>query len=143
MKILKKSTAQLLELFKKSNNIKDCINSNSDELICDNPCKHLEETIEQKGLKKSDVIRKSEIERHYAYQILSGVRKASRDKIIMLCFGMELNEEETQRMLKTFSMPTLYARNRRDSVVLFAIEKHLSVIEMNELLFELNLNLFS
>ena len=61
----------------------------------------------------------------------------------MLCFGMGLNEEETQRMLKTFSMPTLYARNRRDSVVIFAIENHLSVIEMNELLFEMNLDLFA
>lgn len=140
---MKKSTAQLLELFKKTSNIKDSLSSNSDELICDNPYKYLEETIEQKGLKKSDVIRKSEIERHYAYQIFSGVRKASRDKIIMLCFGMGLNEEETQRMLKTFSMPTLYARNRRDSVVIFAIENHLSVVDLNELLFEMNLDLFS
>ena len=140
---MKKSTAQLLELFKKTSNIKDSLNSNSEELICDNPYKYLEEMIEQKGLKKSDIIRKSEIERHYAYQIFSGVRKASRDKIIMLCFGMGLNEEETQRMLKTFSMPTLYARNRRDSVVIFAIENHLSVIELNELLFEMNLDLFA
>lgn len=140
---MKKSTAQLLELFKKTSNIKDSLSSNSDELICDNPYKYLEETIEQKGLKKSDVIRKSEIERHYAYQIFSGVRKASRDKIIMLCFGMGLNEEETQRMLKTFSMPTLYARNRRDSVVIFAIENHLSVVDLNELLFEMNLDLFA
>lgn len=45
-----------------------------------------------------------------------------------------LSLAETQRALKIAGVPILYARNRRDAILIFSIHKGLSVIAANELL---------
>lgn len=102
----------------------------------------LNEEMEKRKLTKAEVIRSSGIERHYAYQILSGKKTPSRDKLLMFCFGLEMTAEEAQHFLLECSAPLLYAKNKRDNVILFALENRLTVIELNELLYELKLDIF-
>lgn len=70
----------------------------------------------------------------YAYQILSGIRTPSRDKLIQLALGMNLELEEVQSVLKYSGNAPLYAHNRRDSIIIFAINKKTTVIDLNILL---------
>ncbi len=51
--------------------------------------------IQKKHLKKSDVIKKTGLHRTYAYQIFSGKKKPSRDKVIRISFGLQLDLENT------------------------------------------------
>lgn len=53
-----------------------------------------------------------------------------------------MSAEETQHLLLECSVPLLYAKNKRDNVILFALENKLSIIELNELLYELGLDIF-
>lgn len=72
----------------------------------------------------------------YGYQIFSGTRKApSRDKILALLVAMELGYDEIQQFFKETGYPPLYAKSKRDSIVIFCINKKMSVEEINKELF--------
>lgn len=96
----------------------------------------------KKKLKKSEVINKSNIEKYYAYQIFNGNKEnPSRDKMIMLAFGMGLTVEETRKLLKIAKVSDLYVRSPRDSIFIFCLNKGLGIIEVNEYLSDYNLKL--
>ena len=90
--------------------------------------------MKSKGLKKSDVVKRSMLG-NYAYNIINGDRKKpERDKLIMLCFGLRLTAEEANRLLKMSSNGELYIRNPRDLVIIYALDRNQSVIDTNEAL---------
>lgn len=136
---MRKTTGELLETLK-SSSLKAYLRDNKDELS-DNPiAEYLSLAMEEKGLKKSDVIKSSGIQTNYAYQIFSGLKLPSRDKLICLCFGMALSFDEAQALLKYSGFAPLYPRNKRDSVIIFALQNKKSVIDCNLLLDEYNLS---
>lgn len=85
---------------------------------------------------ESDLIRASQIQRNYAYQVLNGTKNPGRDKVLALCLAAQMNYEETQRALALANLGKLYPRKHKDSIVIFALEQNLSVQQTNELLFE-------
>lgn len=86
------------------------------------------------ALPRNELIRKSGLDRTYAYHILSGARQPSRDKIAALALAAGLNLTETQRALELTCAGILYAKNRRDAVLIYAINNQLSVMAANDLL---------
>ena len=52
---------------------------------------------------------------------------------------MKLSLDEVQTLLKSAGYPALYVKLPFDSVVLYGICKRLSVVEINEILFEYEL----
>lgn len=135
---MKKSTMELMELLKTTKNISQFMDSVEDELIPEqNAGEYLNEAMEKRHLKKSEVIRKSGLDRGYAYDILSGKKEPSRDKVLALCIAMELDVEEVQTLLKSTGYPILYARVERDSIILFALQNKLPLNDINELLYEM------
>lgn len=85
---------------------------------------------------ESDLIRASLIQRNYGYQILNGTKNPSRDKVLALCIAAEMNYEDTQRALALADLGKLYPRRKKDSIIIFALQQHLSVQQTNELLYE-------
>ena len=96
----------------------------------------LKSLVLKKGLKKSAVIKAAEISEVYGYQIFSGKRIPERKKLLCLAVAMGLNLEETQTLLKCAGYSPLYVKLPFDSVVLYGICKQLSVVEINELLYQ-------
>lgn len=136
---MRKSTMELLELLKASPTISDFIEKTADELIETIPLyQYLDMMIEEKQLKKSEVIKRSGLDRGYVYDIFAGKKIPSRDKVLAICFAMELSEEEVQRLLKYTGYPQLYARIERESIILFALQHQLKITDVNELLYEMN-----
>ena len=131
-----KSTDDLLKELSSTDDINDFLKNNENNLDYVSISKYLNRLVSEKNLKKSEVIRNSELSEIYAYQIFSGKKcNPSRDKVLCLAFGMGLNVEETQQMLKVFNFPFLYAKRKRDSIIIFALNKGLSVPDTNELLY--------
>lgn len=130
-----KNTEDLLKELSQADNINDFLKDNEDSFADVTLSEYLTGLLEEKGLTKADVIKRSELSDIYAYQIFSGVKKPTRDKVLCIAFGMELSVAETQQLLKSCGLPFLYAKHKRDSIILFAIGKNLSVIEANELLY--------
>ena len=97
----------------------------------------LTELMEQKSIPRSLLITRSGLNDIYVYQILSGHRRPSRDKLLCLAIGLELDAEQVQTLLKCCGYAPLYAKNRRDSIVLHGFHHTLSLLNINETLYNL------
>lgn len=99
---------------------------------------YFEDLLEEKKLKKSEVILTSQLDRTYAYQIFNGTRIGSRNKLLSLCIAMKLSLEETNRILTLNGDSILYAKNIRDAIIIYCINQQYSLYETNILLEERN-----
>ncbi len=131
------STKELLESLKKASDIREFRKENLSSFVDITFKEYLDDLISSRNIKRSDVIKASGLTETYAYQIFAGIKNPSRDKLIALALGMRLNLEESQTLLQLAGVNELYAKNRRDSVIIFALEKELGITELNDLLFEL------
>ncbi len=91
--------------------------------------------LQQKKRRRAAVVRDSGLEKAYVYQIFDGKKRPSRDKLIAIAFGLHLNAEETQRMLKLGGWSELYPRVERDAVILFAIQRGKDIAATNDSLY--------
>ncbi len=137
---MNKNTQELLKLLKNSQKIENYLSGQSNELMEISLPQYLEKLLKEKNLKKSQCILDANLQRNYGYQIFSGERTPSRDKLISLCIAMHLTTEETHSLLCATGYADLYPKHRRDSILIFALEKKLNVLETNELLYELEEN---
>lgn len=129
------------DIFNSLDNVSDLaefFTLNENNFIEINTPKFFENIFQSKNLKKSEVVKKSEIERTYAYQLLNGTKKPSRDKLIQLCIGASLTFEETQLALKYNGFKELYPKIKRDCIIIYALKAKKSVMEAEELLYRFN-----
>ena len=89
-----------------------------------------------KAKTNAEIIRNSDIEKSYYYQIMKGNRVPSRNKVLRLCIGAGLSAEETSHALILNENAPLYLKRKRDKILSYAIEKGLTVTETNILLDE-------
>lgn len=88
------------------------------------------------GISVAQLIADAYIQRNYGYQILNGTKKPGRNKVIALCLALKLSLEDTQRALTLAKEGILYPKNTRDSIIIFCINKKMSVLDTNALLDE-------
>ena len=132
--MMKKNTAELLKELKNCERFESYYDDNENALLNVQLSEALREFAAAKGLKKSEIIRRSELNETYAHQIFSGKRHPERDKLICLVIGMELDIDETQELLKKSGYAQLYARDKRDSVLIYAVSHKFTLSETNEML---------
>lgn len=131
-----KTTEELTHEIKSATDIDDYLSANSNHMLTASLSEYLNTLLLQKKIRKADVIRGSLLSRAYVYKIFAGEKIPSRDKLIALAFGLGLSDYETQKMLKLSGNQELYARNKRDALILFALQKNKSILEINELLYD-------
>lgn len=95
---------------------------------------HLDALLDQKETYRAEVIYRAGLDTVYGYQIFNGTRKPSRDKLLQLAFGFPLTYKETLTLLRIAGVGSLYVRRRRDSIIIFALNKGFSLEQLNELL---------
>lgn len=138
---MKIPTDDLLKNLENAENIDDYISRNRKNFVDMSISEYLHELLEEKNLKQADVIKRSELQQNYACQIFNGTKNPSRDKLICIAVGMGLDMKETQRLLKICNRPVLYVKNERDSIIIYAINNEMSIIDTNELLAEKEMEL--
>lgn len=132
-----KDTEELFSELKEDSDIKAFLDRNKDELLPP-VSEYLRGLMQEKGLRPSDVIKASCLNRNYAYHIFSGEKpNPSRVKLLALALAMKLNLDEVQHLLLCGGHSTLYPRSPWDSVIISAVEQGLSVTDTNLLLEQL------
>ena len=134
-----KNTSKIIEELGISPDFKTFYNENKDYMVKEDLSALLDKLITKYNLKKPQIIRAAEMSEVYAYQIFSGLRVPERRKLLCLAVGMSLNLDEVQTLLKCAGYSPLYVKLPFDSIILYGICKKLSVVEINELLFEYDL----
>lgn len=131
-----KSTDELRHEISTATDMEDYLTQNREHLLKESLSEHLHMLLSQKKLKRADVIRGSLLGRAYVYRIFAGDKVPSRDKLIALAFGLQLTEEETQKMLKLSGSRELYARDQRDALILFALQRQMTIMDANGMLLD-------
>lgn len=139
MRNLQKDTSKIVEELGLCADFKTFYNENKEYMVSATLSQMLNDLIKEKGLTKSEVIRKSELSEVYSYQIFSGLRVPERKKLLCLAIAMKLSLDEVQTLLKCAGYSTLYVKLPFDSIVLYGVCKKLSVVEINEILYEYGL----
>ena len=99
-------------------------------------CSYIKAILAEKDMSIADMQKKSCIDRTYIYQIMDGSKHPGRDKIIAMAIACEMTLPECQRALEIAQEGILYAKDRRDSLVIYAINKKMSIMDLNSLLEE-------
>ena len=136
---MQKDTSEIVRELGLSPDFQTFYDENKDYMVSSDLSKLLAELLASKGLRKSQVIRNAELSEIYSYQIFSGVRVPERKKLLCLAIGMELNIEQTQYLLKCAGYAPLYVKLPADSVVLYGLCKKMTVSQINELLYQYDL----
>lgn len=75
----------------------------------------------------------ADIPERYGYKLMTGEKHTKqRDVILRICYAAGLSLEETQRALKKYGMPELYAKIPRDALLMILFnERPGSIIDVN------------
>ena len=115
-----------LDVFLSEN--KDCfLRQNSQEL--------LNKLFLRTNLTKAELARRSGVSTVYLHQLFSGRRNPSRNRLICLAVGLSASLEETQSLLRRSGLAELYAKDRRDAIILYGIVHRESLQKINDRLF--------
>lgn len=97
---------------------------------------YIKDLLAKKKITQQTVFLKADIPERYGYKLLSGEKHTrQRDIILRICYAAELTLEETQRALRKYEMPELYAKIPRDALLMIIFnERPGGIIEVNSLL---------
>ena len=99
---------------------------------------YLNQLLEEKGLKRAEVVRAAGINETFGYQIFRGQRGATRDKVLQLALALRCDLVETGRLLKAAGVNELYCKDRRDAIIIFCIDRGYSLQRVDEELYRWN-----
>ena len=91
----------------------------------------------ERGLTKADVVRASELNGTFVYDIFSGKSRPGRDRAIRLAFGLGCTLRETQRLLRLAGVAELWPKTRRDAIIIWCIEQGKDLVACDEELWRL------
>lgn len=95
---------------------------------------YIKAILAEKGMSIADMQKRSCIDRTYIYQIMDGSKRPGRDKIIAMAVACRMTLPECQRALEIAQEGILYAKSRRDSVLIYAINNKMDIMDLNGLL---------
>ena len=97
---------------------------------------YLQELLSQRGLQRKDVVRAAHLNDTYGYQIFTGERAhPGRDKVLQVAIAMQLSLLETDRALQAAGASRLYCKDRRDAIIIFCLDHHMSLDSTNDTLY--------
>lgn len=116
------------------------IDKNKESLLSDSTSfsTYVKAVMREKGITQQIAYLKADIPERYGYKLLSGEKHTrQRDIILRICYAAEFTLKETQRALRKYGMPELYAKIPRDALLMIAFnERPGSIIDVNALLKE-------
>ena len=133
----KKDTSELDKELSDAPGLTDFLQKNQGIFIDRQVNEELTRLLREKNMPKAEVAKRSGMSDVYLYQVLSGRRNPSRDRVICICIGLGCSLEETQDLLKKCRYVPLYSRIRRDAAIIFALQKGWSIHELNDNLFQI------
>ena len=98
---------------------------------------YLEQLRAEKGLKRSEIIRASDLNGTFVYDVFKGKSRLGRDNAIMLALGMGCTLLETQRLLRLDGVSELWPKVRRDAIIIWCVNHGFTRLQTDEELYRL------
>lgn len=137
-----KDTRELVKILKETHisEYEAYIDENSESILSEanSFSTYIKDLIAKNNLTQQIVFLHGDIPERYGYKLLSGEKRTKqRDVILRICYGAKLTLDQTQEALKKYGMAELYAKNKRDALLMIAFnERTGSIIDVNTMLKE-------
>ena len=94
---------------------------------------YMRKLFREKNVRQQDVFLQADISERYGYKLISGERDTrQRDVILRICYAASFSYDETQKALRLYRMPELYAKDARDAALIVMFVEHPgSVLDIN------------
>lgn len=132
----KTTTELLLELKRPSCQLSSFLSNHNETFVKEDIKAFWDALIESKNYSKSNIINKADFSYCYFYDVINGRKIPSKDKIVRLALAMKMTLDECQQALKISEKSALYPKIRRDSIIIYALEQQLTIMQCNQLLSE-------
>ena len=118
--------------------ISEFFEENKDEIVNDEYAfaNYMRRILQEKGLSQQEIFLYADIPERYGYKLVSQEKHTKqRDIILRICYSAAFTIEETQKALRLYGMPELYAEFPRDALIMVIIkDRPGDIIEVNSLL---------
>lgn len=133
------TTEELTNKLKEYTDIDAFMEENRAEFDEDAFKSYLDYLLKKTGLSKSKLSDKSGISNPYIYELFNGNKDCPRkDILIKLAFGLNLTLVETNRLLKLGGVSELRSKLRRESIIIFCLNKSYDIATTDDLLYKHN-----
>lgn len=132
---MNKPTDDLYKELNQTLHIEEYLKENDKFLIDTTLSDYLCNKFDEMHISKSSVLKKADINEIYGYQILSGKRTPSRNKLLSICIGAGFSLEETNETLRIAEYSPLFPKLKRDSIIIFGLQNHYPIWKINEFLY--------
>lgn len=130
-----KNTNDLQNELMSTSNLSRFLSENQDNFNSEEFSDLLQSLFQKKGISKAALAKNAGMSEVYLYQLFSGGRNPSRNRIICLCFGLSATLEESQELLRGSGNAQLYAKDRRDAIIIYGLLHRMTLAEVNDRLF--------
>lgn len=131
---MKKDTEKLLNQLDGNKSFTEILNENKDSFSYKSIGEYILDEIQKQNTTKAKIIRQSGINKRFFFHITSDKKRPSRRYIIRIFIALHLELKDVQWYLKACDYPQLYAREKRDAVIIYSINHKISVQECNTML---------
>lgn len=131
-----KNTGDLQAGLMRQSNLDSYLSENREQFVNHSIAELLLRLFDQSGVSKAAVARNGCMSEVYLYQVLSGRRNPSRDRLLCICVGLGITLEQTQQLLKQAGYAPLYPKLRRDAIISHGIVHGTPLGKINDKLFD-------
>ena len=130
-----KRTEDLLEQLKLKNiNYDEFLENNKDSFVEKDLSSFWAQALSMCNMKNVDIINKADMGYTFFYDIISGRKIPSRDTIARMFIAMKLDLDSCQAALKLYNWAGLYSKDKRDSIIIYALTHGLTLSQTEALL---------
>ena len=133
------TTEELLELLFMESSLERLMNSDRSSLTLPGFAEYITALCARREEPPERVIRRADLEKSYGHQLFSGRRSPSRDTVLRLAFGLELDYEGTQELLKVARKSRLHPKVKRDMVLIYCLYHGYTLVRCQNALLEYGL----
>lgn len=129
-----KDTEKILNQLGGDQSFTEILNENKDSFFYKSIGQYILDEIQKQNTTKAKVIKQSGINKRFFFHIISDNKRPSRRYVIRIFLALKLDLKDIQWYLKACDYPQLYARDKRDAVIIYCINHKISVPECNTML---------
>jgi len=131
----------LWEQIFKASSIEEIYSQHDNETVMPSFSEYISSLCKQRGEVPERIIKKANIERAFGHAIFRGDRNPSRNTVLQLAFGFDADVDLAQSLLRHAGHSALYPRVPRDAVISYCLYHHMSLMDAQHILLELDLPL--
>ena len=132
------TTTNLLSELKQTKDINQFLEAHDLESSTSAPSTYLSHLLTAHNMKPSQLAVEALMDRSFTYQLINGTRTPNRNILLRFAFALHLSLIETQHLLLHYQKGELYVRILHDALIIYAIENHLNLADINDLLIQYN-----